>query len=201
MASVFSGHTTFVDYRHTAVVSQALPLAAVLLCTHAIAYTHSGHLDILRLDDFVPCGMGRRNARTHKASVKTAGIRTHTGSAAVNKHYRDCTRQSPQCPPSPRSHGPPRCRHGPPTTQVRVRNSQPPSGPFAPGWCKQSKTIYQINLVKKIYQPWPNWQLGKAAQRGALNRIALVCPHTCACNAVLRAPPFKAPSKAHFLKD
>ena len=35
----------------------------------------------------------------------------------------------------------------------------------------------------------------------ALNRIALVCPHTCACNAVLRAPPFKAPSKAHFLKD
>ena len=33
----------------------------------------------------------------------------------------------------------------------------------------------------------------------ALNRIALVCPHTCACNAVLRAPPFKAPSKAHFL--
>ena len=30
-------------------------------------------------------------------------------------------------------------------------------------------------------------------------RIALVCPYTCACNAVLRAPPFKAPSKAHFL--
>ena len=33
----------------------------------------------------------------------------------------------------------------------------------------------------------------------ALNRITLVCPHTCVCNAVLRAPPFKAPSKAHFL--
>ena len=33
-----------------------------------------------------------------------------------------------------------------------------------------------------------------------VNRIALVCPsYTCACNAVLRAPPFKAPSKAHFL--
>ena len=32
-----------------------------------------------------------------------------------------------------------------------------------------------------------------------VNRITLVCPYTCACNAVLRAPPFKAPSKAHFL--
>ena len=31
--------------------------------------------------------------------------------------------------------------------------------------------------------------------------IALVCPYhsTCDCNAVLRAPPFKAPSKAHLL--
>ena len=32
-----------------------------------------------------------------------------------------------------------------------------------------------------------------------VNRIALVCPYTCACDGVLRAPPFKAPSKAHFL--